>query len=208
MRVAEPHPLMLDLDQCSAYNKHASNPSQLNEYICAYKKMIGLTQGTVIDLGSGSCNFVIALAKFFPDLQFVCYESSDAMLKIANENITAANLSSRIQIVKDDIMNATGTYDVVLANRILHHIDDTAQFWKLVKSLSDNVLVVDINRPPRCVVENIKNNDYYAEAVYRNDLINSMQAAYSLEEVVEQVKEYNYTVSTDTFYRMFVYHTR
>ena len=130
------------------------------------------------------------------------------MLKIANENINEANLSSRIQLVKDDIMNATGTYDVVLANRILHHIDDTSQFWKLINLLSDNVLVVDINRPPLHVIENVKNNDYYFEDVYKKDLISSMQAAYSLDEVTEQIKEYQYKITTDTFYRMFIYQTR
>lgn len=208
MRIPEPQTLMLDIEQCKAYNKHASNPVQLNDFIYAYKRMIGLTQGTVIDLGSGSCNFVIALARFFPDLKFVCYEASDAMLKIAKENIDSANLGSRIQLVKEDMMNATGTYDAVLANRVLHHVNDTAQFWKLISSLSENVLVVDINRPPIHVVENIRDNDYYAEAVYKEDLINSMQAAYSVEEVKEQVKIYNYEVISDAFYRMFVYHTR
>lgn len=208
MRISEPNPLMEDLDQCEAYNKYASDSTQLQEYIQLYEKLIGIKLGTVIDLGSGSCNFVIALANHFPDLKFVCYEASDAMIEIANKNIRNANLFDRIQIIKDDILNATGNYDVVLANRLLHHIEKTKEFWKLINSLSETILIVDIDRPPTAVVEHIRNVDEYEEPIYKEDLLNSMQAAYSLDEVVEQTKEYNYTVVSDDYYKLIVYHTR
>jgi 2-polyprenyl-3-methyl-5-hydroxy-6-metoxy-1,4-benzoquinol methylase len=199
---------MTDNDQCIAYNKYASNPVQLEEYIQTYQTLIGIEQGTVIDLGSGTCNFVIALAQRFPNLNFVCYEGSPAMIKIAKDNINLAGLSSRIQLIEDTIFNATGYYDVVLANRLLHHIDETNEFWKLVNSLSKTVLVIDINRPPIHVVTHIQENDEYQEPIYKKDLISSMRAAYSLEEVSEQIKEYDYIITTDKNYRLFVYHTK
>jgi cyclopropane fatty-acyl-phospholipid synthase-like methyltransferase len=208
MRISEPNSLMEDLDQCTAYNKYAADTVQLHEYIRLYEKLIGIKQGTVVDLGSGSCNFIIALANNFPDLRFVCYEASDAMIEIANKNIKNSNLSDRIQIVKADILNATGKYDAVLANRLLHHIEKTEQFWKLVNSLSEKVLVIDIDRPPPSVIEHIRNVDEYDDPIYKEDLLNSMQAAYSLEEVTEQIKQYNYTVITDNYYKLIVYHTR
>ena len=138
----------------------------------------------------------------------MCYEASDAMIEIANKNIKNSNLSDRIQIVKADILNATGKYDAVLANRLLHHIEKTEQFWKLVNSLSEKVLVIDIDRPPPSVIEHIRNVDEYDDPIYKEDLLNSMQAAYSLEEVTEQIKQYNYTVITDNYYKLIVYHTR
>jgi trans-aconitate methyltransferase len=208
MRIPESSPLMTDIEQCRAYNKYASNPVQLIEYVEMYESLIGITSGTVVDLGSGTCNFVIALAIKFPNLKFTCYEASDAMLTIAQENIDNSNLSKQIQLVKDNIMNATGNYDVVLANRVLHHINETDSFWQLINSLSDTVLVIDINRPPQHVVEHIRKVDEYQEPVYKEDLINSMQAAYSIDEVTEQIKDYNYNIATDKFYRLFVYHTR
>jgi cyclopropane fatty-acyl-phospholipid synthase-like methyltransferase len=199
---------MTDTDQCIAYNKYSSEPKQLTEYVRTYQSLIGIEQGSIIDLGSGTCNFVIALAQQCPDLNFVCYENSPAMVKIAKNNINLAGLSSRIQIVEHDIFSATGRYDVVLANRLLHHINETTEFWKLINSLSDNVLVIDINRPPEYVVNHVQENDEYPEPVYKNDLISSMQAAYSLEEVTDQIKEYNYNVITDKYYRLFVYHNK
>ena len=208
MRIPELSPLMTDLNQCIAYNKYASDPVQLKEYIQTYQKLIGIEEGTVIDLGSGSCNFVIALAQQFSNLHFVCYEDSPAMIAIATKNIKSANLSSRITIVKDDVLNATGKYDVVLANRLLHHVNETEEFWKLINSLGNNILVVDINRPPQSVVKHIIDNDEYQESVYKEDLISSMKAAYSLDEVTEQVNKYNYSITTDNYYRLFVYHTK
>jgi SAM-dependent methyltransferase len=208
MRVPEISPLMLNVEQCIAYNKYASEPVNLNQYVQKYYELIGLEHGTIVDLGSGSCNFVIALAKFMPNLQFVCYEGSAAMIKIAKENIESANMSSRIQLIHDDISNITGKYDVVTANRLLHHINDPKSFWKLINSLSNRIFVVDINRPPNNVISRIEKFDHYQEQVYKEDLVNSMRAAYSLDEVTEQIKDYGYTIATDHCYRLFVYHTR
>lgn len=208
MRIPELTPLMTDTNQCVSYNRYASNPVQLQEYVQTYQSLIGLEQGTVIDLGSGTCNFVIALAQNFPNLDFVCYENSPSMIKIAKDNITIAGLDSRIQLIQDDIFNATGKYDVALANRLLHHIDETTVFWKLINSLSEKILVVDINRPPIHIVDHIRENDEYQDDVYKQDLISSLRAAYSLEEVTGQIKEYNFTITTDNQYNLFVHHTK
>lgn len=208
MRTPELSPLMLNENQCRAYNKYSLHPMQHLEFINMYKELVGINQGVVIDLGSGPCNFVIALAERFPNLKFVCYEGSEAMISIAKENIANANMSSRIEIIHDDIFNATGTYDVVIANRLLHHINNTEQFWKLINRLSNNVLVIDINRPPIEVIEHIEKVDHYQEPIYKEDLINSMKAAYSLQEVVDQIKDYGYDAFADRFYKLYVYHTR
>jgi 2-polyprenyl-3-methyl-5-hydroxy-6-metoxy-1,4-benzoquinol methylase len=130
------------------------------------------------------------------------------MIKIATDNINSAGLSSKIQLIQNDIFNAIGKYDVVLANRVLHHIDETNAFWKLINSLSENILVIDINRPPKHVVDHIQESNEYLDNVYKEDLVSSLQAAYSLEEVTEQIKEYNYTIKTDDQYKLFVYHTK
>jgi trans-aconitate methyltransferase len=208
MRIPELTPLMTDTNQCVSYNRYASNPVQLQEYIQSYQSLIAIEQGTIIDLGSGTCNFVIALAQNFPNLNFVCYENSPAMIKIAKDNITVAGLHSRIQLIQDDIFNAAGKYDVVLANRLLHHIDETNEFWKLINSLSENILVIDINRPPHHVIDHIQENNEYQDDVYKQDLISSLRAAYSLEEVTDQIKEYNFTITTDNQYKLFVHHTK
>jgi SAM-dependent methyltransferase len=208
MRIPEASPLMLNIDQCRAYDSYASTSVQLREFVDTYRELIKVEYGTVIDLGCGPCNFVIALAKEFSNLKFVCYEGSKAMIDIAKENIVNAGLSSRIDLIHDDIYNAVGTYDVVIANRLLHHINDTDSFWELIHRLSRNVLVVDINRPPARVIEHIQEFDQYAESIYKRDLISSMQASYSLDEVSKQIEQYGYKIFSDRCYKLFVYQTR
>ena len=208
MRISEPTESMLNSEQCRIYNFYASQFGSLYEYVNLYKKLIGITEGTVVDLGSGPCNFIIALANRFPKLNFVCYENSDAMIEVANENIVNNKLTNRITILKDSLFNVSGTYDVVLSNRVLHHLEDTVKFWELINRLDTNLLIVDINRPPQSVVDYIIENDHYREPSYKEDLINSMQAAYTLDEVREQVKQYGYGVSAGTNYKLAVYHTK
>jgi predicted RNA methylase len=204
MRIPEPNPLMEDVEQCILYNQYASDPKVLNEYVDLYTRLIGVTSGTIVDLGSGSCNFVIALAQKYSNLKFVCYESSKEMQQIALVNIERNNLASRVTLVQDDLHNAYGEYEVVLANRVLHHIEDTTKFWKTINRLSNSMLVVDINRPPPEVINNITCPD----PVYKADVVNSMRASYSLEEVWQQVKSYKYTVMATNDYKLIVYQKR
>ena len=41
-----------------------------------------------------------------------------------------------------------------------------------------------------------------------NDLVNSMRAAYTFDEVYRQVRTYKYTVLKDNSYKLIVYHTK
>jgi 2-polyprenyl-3-methyl-5-hydroxy-6-metoxy-1,4-benzoquinol methylase len=196
--------LMEDEEQCRVYDKYASNPDALNDYVNLYEKFIGISKGIVVDLGCGSCNFIIALAKNYPNLNFICYENSSAMIKIALENITKNDLSSRIKIIRDDFLNAIGNFDVVLANRVLHHTSDTVSFWKVVNKLSRCILVVDINRPSQDIIDKIDCDD----PIYKKDLVNSLKAAYVLEEIRLQIKNYSYNLISDNKNKIIVYQTR
>ena len=199
MRVAEPE-LMLDEHQCKSYNENTADLTTLNNYIDLYKQLINVTSGNVIDLGSGSCNFVVALAKAFPNLDFTCYELSSAMISIAEKNIKDFD---NIKLVQDDLLTASGKYDVVLANRVLHHINDTERFWNTVNNLGKNILVVDINRPI-----NTDLNLNIADPVYKEDVINSIKSSYNIQEVSEQIKNYGYNIYNDDTGKLIIYHTK
>ena len=124
----------------------------------------------------------------YPKLNFICYEASDAMNTIARQNIANSCFDNRVTIVKDDFFNASGKFDLVIANRVLHHVNDTENFWKLVSNLSDNVLVCDLERPQQLS---------YIDPEFPEDLKNSFMAAYTVDEVAKQIKSYNYTVSRE-----------
>ena len=70
-RIPEPE-IMQNKDQCELYNQEFLDcPEIILDFINTYTEFCGLTEGTVVDLGSGSCNFVIALCKKYPRLKFI-----------------------------------------------------------------------------------------------------------------------------------------
>ena len=184
-RIPEPE-LMLNELQCITYNQSLINNNEaLSRFIQTYKKYIGVFEGSVVDLGSGSANFIIELCKAYPNLSVTCYESSSAMIKIANKNISENNLQDRITIIQDDFFNAKGNFDVVIANRVLHHVNNTERFWSLINSLSKNILICDLERP-----KELK----YIKDKFDIDVKNSFKAAYNISEVKDQTRLYNYNV--------------
>lgn len=190
IRIPEP-PLMEDQDQCEFYNSEfMEDPDCLSLFAIKYQKFVGITEGTVIDLGSGSCNFIVELCNIFPKLNFVCYEASKAMIDIAKRNISSSGHSDRIILVEDDFFNARGKYDAVLASRVLHHTLNPEPFWKLINSLSNNILICDLARP--------KDFDDIPESL-PIDLKNSFKAAYSVDEVCKQIKNYPYDIMTEIY---------
>jgi 2-polyprenyl-3-methyl-5-hydroxy-6-metoxy-1,4-benzoquinol methylase len=184
-RIPEPE-LMESEEQCSTYNQSlVDNENALSKFIEIYNTYIGIFQGSIIDLGSGTANFIIELCKVHPDLTATCYEGSSAMIKIANKNISDNDLQDRITVIQDNFFNAKGTFDVVIANRVLHHISNTKNFWSLINTLSENILVCDLERPKKLK---------YIQNHFDIDVKNSFKAAYNISEVKEQTRLYNYNV--------------
>jgi SAM-dependent methyltransferase len=184
-RIPEPE-LMENPAQCEFYNQEfEDDPDCLTRFIATYEKYVGIRDGTVIDLGSGTCNFIVELCRVYPKLNVVCYEASDAMISLAKQNIANSDFENRITIIKDNFFNASGKFDVVIANRVLHHVNDTENFWILASRLSNNLLVCDLERPPEL---------NYIDPKFPEDLKNSFMAAYTIDEVDEQIKNYNCTV--------------
>jgi hypothetical protein len=122
------------------------------------------------------------------------------MISIAEKNIKDFD---NIKLVQDDLLSASGKYDVVLANRVLHHINDTERFWNTVNNLGKNILVVDINRPI-----NTDLNLNIADPVYKEDIINSIKSSYNIQEVNEQIKNYSYNIYSDDTGKLIIYHIK
>lgn len=189
-RIPEPG-LMEDRQQCEFYNQEfIEDPDCLSLFVLKYRSFISIEEGTIIDLGSGSCNFMIELCKTYPKINAVCYEGSREMIRLANKNIFENRLEKRIRIVHDDFFNASGKYNAVIASRVLHHVNDTHRFWKLVNSLSKNILICDLERPEKI--------EYISES-FPIDLKNSFMAAYTVDEVSNQIKSYPYKIIKEIF---------
>ncbi|MDE2028309.1 MAG: peptide chain release factor N(5)-glutamine methyltransferase, partial [Candidatus Omnitrophica bacterium] len=84
----------------------------------------------VLDLGCGSGNIAVALAKFISNAQVVTIDTSDQALEVARANAKRHGLEKQIQFIKDDYPvsfaaipqnpwyaeNKKGLFDLVIAN--------------------------------------------------------------------------------------------
>jgi len=199
-RIPEPE-LMQDYAQCMNYNlMHKADPTIITTWLQTYHETVNITQGTIVDLGSGTANLIIALLNLYPELTAVCYDASKAMCHIARQNIQQHGLEDRITVIHDDLYAATGSYDLAMSTRALHHVNDTERFWELITALSPNFMVCDLERPDS---ENLIPSDMDI------DIQNSLRAAYTVSEIREQVADITCEVARTSigpvFYGVTVY---
>lgn len=201
-RIPEPE-LMQDFQQCWNYHDmHRTQPDIVSMWLDIYHDTVNITRGTVVDLGCGTADQIVALLTMHPELTAVCYDASKAMCMIARENVRAHQLEDRITVIQADLYAATGTYDVAMSSRALHHLSDTAEFWKLITGLSPTFLVCDLERPDS---EDLIPSDM------DTDIQNSLRAAYTVSEIREQVADISCEVVRSAvgpvFYGVTVYRT-
>jgi ubiquinone/menaquinone biosynthesis C-methylase UbiE len=79
----------------------------------------------VLDLGAGTAQIPIELARRSPHLRITGVDAAPSMLAVARTNVAAANLTDRIDPLLADAKQlpfADNSFPVVISNLILHHI--------------------------------------------------------------------------------------
>jgi len=171
-RTLEPE-IMLDALKCKEYNNVSHRQYKNNQYLNYYEKYCGLTKGTLIDLGSGPGVHLEYMRLRFPDLKIIGYESSDAMIALANENTS-------VEIQKGNIYDINDTSDGVLCMYTLHHLHDPIKFWKTVSRISKGyVYIEDFERPMTDIMFDKFN------AI--DDFKHSLKASFTLNEIKSQL---------------------
>ena len=186
---------MDDHDQSAAYA--AADWSQAHDKVAAYfrQRFPGFTRGRVIDLGCGTADVTIRLARAFPETTLLGIDGSDAMLSFGRRAVREAGLDSRITLEQRYLPDAnieTGIFDAAISNSLLHHFADALVLWRTaahcVKSGSP-VMLVDLVRPVdhETVVRLVKEHAAGAPPVLERDFTASLHAAYTVEEVQRQL---------------------
>ncbi len=77
----------------------------------------------ILDLGSGSGNIAVSLAKFLPTAKIIATDISEDALRIVQENVQLHNLEKRITLLQGDLFEALATgcslpaaYDIIVSN--------------------------------------------------------------------------------------------
>ena len=196
-RVPEPE-LMDDPEQARAYAE--ADFTEANDlFVRLFRELVGggsLT-GQVVDLGCGPADIPLRLARVYPDLRFVLVDGSQAMLAHAQAIWARAGLLGRAQMLQASLPPRdplpASPYDAVISNSLIHHLRSPDPLWALLRSCGKPaapVLVMDLRRPESRAEQEALVETYAADApsVLRRDFRNSLAAAFTLEEIRQQLE--------------------
>ena len=197
-RVPEPE-LMLDDEQARAYaqadfeSAHSLYPPLFAETFPNHP-----AKALVLDLGCGPCDVTIRFARANPGYMFHAVDGSAAMLKYAGERIARdGDLAGRIRLIEGYIPGApipAKSYDVILSSSLIHHLPDPHALWTTIRQRSRPgtlVFVVDLFRPASRAQAEALTQKYAVNepGVLKRDFLNSLLAAFTPEEVRQQLEE-------------------
>lgn len=127
------------------------------------------------------------------------------VLEIAKQNILKAGLGNRIAIKQLYVpFVIEKKYDFIFSLNSLHHFHNPKDFWLTIKNHSKGktkVLVIDLHRPAsKDTAEGIV--DFYEKnesARHCTDAYNSLLAAFTSEEIIDQLKDTKISLNVEKF---------
>jgi len=117
------------MEEAKRYDKHSRTGMRYHarRVVSAVKRLWGITEGKVLDVGTGPGNLAIEFAKTLPDAEVVAIDLSDAVLELARENAKQSEMHSTISFRKgdaEDLPLDDGTIDLVVSSFTLHLLDN------------------------------------------------------------------------------------
>jgi len=195
-RTPEPE-LMLDAGQAEAYAKaDFSTPHQYFVQLCQNYFGNSLGQGWVLDLGCGPGDVTFRFARAFPETRTVAVDASPAMLQWGIDALKKDPfISTRIQFMEGYLPEASiprHHYAAIISNSLLHHLPDPFVLWQTLLKYGlkgTQICIQDLRRPETELVARQFMEKYAAgePEVLRKDFYNSLLAAFTPEEVREQL---------------------
>jgi ubiquinone/menaquinone biosynthesis C-methylase UbiE len=189
---------MTDQEQAAAYA--AADLAEVNQPVANWfqARFPSLrAPARLLDIGCGTADLTIRLVTAYPGMTALGIDGSEAMLQFGRELVTTAGLEPRIVLERryfPDATLETGGFDAVTANNLLHHLSNPQVFWKEIgrpAKAGAPILVADLRRPPdRGAAERlVEQYAWRAKPPLRRDFLNSLLAAYTADEVREQLRD-------------------
>jgi ubiquinone/menaquinone biosynthesis C-methylase UbiE len=158
----------------------------------------------VLDLGAGTAQIPIELARRAPTVHITAIDAADSMLEVARKNIAACGLADRIEPLLADAKRlpfAAASFPVVISNSILHHIADPRSVIAEAIRVSTPGGVLfhrDLARPRDEAQLNEIVSTYAGDATphQRKLFADSLRAALTLDEMRELVAEFGFAPAT------------
>jgi ubiquinone/menaquinone biosynthesis C-methylase UbiE len=152
-------------------------------------------RGHVIDLGCGAADVTVRFVKGFPEVTALGVDGSEAMLRFGRMKVHAAGLDGRITLDSRYLPDSSlerERFDAVICNSLLHHFANPNELWKTAARCAKPgapVLLVDLLRPHDAETAERYVNELAKDAppVLQRDFLASLHAAYTLDEVRDQL---------------------
>lgn len=145
----------------------------------------------VLDLGTGTAQIPIALARSTNVKRIVGIDLAAQMLLVGRENLKSAGLSGVIELLHGDCKALdydAATFDLILSNSLVHHLPDPTPMLREARRLvrpGGAILVRDLTRPHSLATVSELVDTYAANAdeMQRELFRASLCAALTLDEV-------------------------
>ena len=198
-RTLEPE-LMDDPEQALLYAR-ADFEQENQGFVDRFREYFpDFSEGHVFDLGCGPGDIPIRFARVFPSCRITGVDASAPMLRLAEDAVQQAGLSSRITFRCERFQDLAGVSvaDAALSNSLLHHVPNPLQFWhklRLAVKPGSPVLVMDLLRPDSPADAQAIVDRYASDApdILKRDFYNSLLAAFTEDEIGAQLAQMNLT---------------
>ncbi|MCI0655101.1 MAG: class I SAM-dependent methyltransferase [Methylococcaceae bacterium] len=157
-------------------------------------------EGFVLDLGCGPGDISFRFAASFGNCAIHAVDGSTTMLKYARHRLGRTNsMHKQINFFEGMLPHLRlpeSRYDYLISNSLLHHLPDPDVLWTVIKQYSktdSGIFIMDLLRPENTgtaqrMVESYAVNE---PEVLRRDFYNSLLAAFTLEEIADQLRKHD-----------------
>ena len=153
--------------------------------------------GTVLDLGCGSGDVTLRLARALLGWCIDGLDGSSAMLQYGYQAVHEAGLEQRITLHKAYLPDGKAPrdcYTLIFSNSLLHHLADPQVLWQSIHRWAQPnaaIFMMDLMRPDSTQIAAHLVDQYAANEpeILRRDFYNSLLAAYRIDEVQAQLQQ-------------------
>lgn len=198
-RVPEPDLVMESAAQTTSFSE-AGDANGVLAFLYLYNALhiTSLLQAgdRVLDLACGPAHQLAQIASLNPDVQFIGVDASPAMLECAQHTLARAHVEN-VTLVPGDMTRmvgqAAGSMDCVICTMSLHHLPDqgalraTLLEIRRVLKPQGRLYLVDFGRLKLRSTQHFFANDLRQSAQFTEDYFNSLQAAFSVDELTAAV---------------------
>lgn len=207
-RIPEPAAIMQAPDQIAAFMEGGRDEGILTHiyFFHAVMSLPVIRPGdTVLDLACGPANQLLHIARLHPETNFIGLDASPNMLYVARSTL-AKNQIGNVELQAGDMTNlaeiATASVDCVLCTMSLHHMPDTTTLHTAMREIrrilkpEGGIYLADFGRLKRAATQQFFAYDRMElqSEKFTDDFLNSMRAAFSIEEFTTATAELNMPV--------------